>query len=71
MLQQIEAAAIRQIQVDQHDVGNEACQRGPCLGDRGRGIDGKAVGGEDGGQTRQAIGIVFNNQGVWHGERNF
>ena len=70
MLQQVESAAVGQVQVDQHDVGDEARQRRAGFGERGRGVDGKAVGGEDGGQAGQAIGIVFDNQGVWHGGHN-
>ncbi len=51
VLQHVEPAAVRQIQVDQHDIGNEARQCRPGLGDGGRGVDGEAVGGEDGGQA--------------------
>jgi hypothetical protein len=51
MLEQVEAAAVWQIQVDQHDVGDEACQGCACFGERDRGVDGETVGGENRGQA--------------------
>jgi hypothetical protein len=69
ILEQVEAAAVGQVQIDQHDVRDEARQRRARFGERRRGVDGKAVGGEDRRQAGQAIGIVFDNQCVWHGER--
>ena len=47
ILEQIESAAVRQVQIDQHDVGDEARQRRARFGERRRGVDRKAVGGED------------------------
>ncbi len=66
ILEQVHAAAVGQLQVEQHDVGCLQRHLAPRLAQRMRGRDGEAFEGNESRQRFTRIDIVIDNQGVTH-----